>query len=419
MTVSVYVIGTEITRGVIQDSHVPFLCSSLSQMGFTVKRAVIVPDDGSIEGELEVCALDSDVILVTGGLGPTADDLTRRIIAREAGVPLVMNQEAWDVLYRRVGERIHGANERQAYIPRGFELIPNPKGTAPGFRGSFVRNGRTVAIAAMPGPPVELQYMYVKHVRPFLASMIGHVDAGRDEYTVFLIAEARLDDLCRQCAVEGVSWGTRFQQFRISLYVQGGTAGQRKTFIRKLQSLAGEGLIVDGDDADACKLLTDCLVEKGLCVSTAESCTAGLVAKLLTDTSGSSGWFWGGAVTYANQAKQVLTGVKSETLEKYGAVSPETALEMAGGILETSGSDVSLSITGVAGPGRGSTENPAGTAWVGFCSRFREPEAVKLSFPFISRDSSRRRFAVAALILCRLYIQGGSVVDTVSRWLYI
>ncbi len=419
MTVSLYVIGTELTRGIISDRHIPFLCESLARMNYVVRRAVIVPDDGSIEAELEVCASDSDIILVTGGLGPTADDLTRKIIAGEAGVPLVKNQEAWDELYRRVGERIYGANENQAYIPQGFDLIPNPKGTAPGFRGSFERNGHKVTIVAMPGPPRELQYMYLNYVEPYLSNLAGYVEKQRDEYSVFLIPEAKLDDLCKQCNVPDVTWGTRFQDLKISLYVQGSTAENRKVFIQKLRELAGEGLISDGDEKDACALLTDYLSENNLTVSTAESCTSGLIAKLLTDKSGSSAWYWGGGVTYDNSAKTALVGVKEETLKQYGAVSSQTAIEMAKGIRSISKTDLAVSVTGIAGPTGGTEDKPVGTVWLGFSSAKRPEVAVKLQFMSISRDSLRRRFATAALVLLRLYAQGADIIDIASHWLYI
>lgn len=428
MTVSLYVIGTEITRGIIPDRHIQFLSSGLTELGYTIRRGVVVPDDGSIEAELEVCAADSDIVIVTGGLGPTSDDLTRRIIANEAGVPLVKNQEAWDALYKRVGERIYGANEQQAYIPQGFEILPNPNGTAPGFTGSFGKKCadgslHKVTVFAMPGPPAELQPMFLNHVRPFLAKLAGCVQEQRDEYSVYLIAEAKLDELCRQCAAEcnltNISWGTRFQQFRISLYVQGGSASERSLFISKLRSMAGEGLIEDADDTDACTLLTDYLIENNLTVCTAESCTAGLVSKMLTDRSGSSSYFLGGVVTYANSAKERLAGVSRAALESFGAVSRQTACQMADGARGALGADLAVSLTGIAGPDGGSAEKPVGTVWIGFSSAKAPTQAVCLKFSSISRDSARRRFSIAALILCRLYAQGRDVVTVAGSWKYI
>ncbi len=428
MTVSIYVIGTEITRGIIPDRHIQFLSSNLTELGYTIRRGVVVPDDGSIEAELEVCASDSDIVLVTGGLGPTSDDLTRRIIAGEAGVPLVKNQEAWDTLYKRVGERIYGANEQQAYIPQGFEILPNPNGTAPGFTGSFEKKCpdgslHRVTVFSMPGPPAELQPMFLNYVRPCLAKLAGHVEEQRDEYSVYLIAEAKLDELCTQCAKEcklpHISWGTRFQQFRVSLYIQGGNSEERSAFISKLRSLAGEGLIEDADDTDACTLLTDYLIRNNLTICTAESCTAGFVSKMLTDRSGSSSYFLGGMVTYANNVKEKLAGVKPEILRSFGAVSRQTACEMADGVRRAVGADLAVSLTGIAGPDGGSAEKPVGTVCIGFSSAKAPSCAVCLKFSSISRDSARRRFSIAALILCRLYAQGRDVVTVAGSWKYI
>ncbi len=421
-TVSLYVIGTELTRGIISDKHTPFLASHLNSLGYEVKRSVIVPDDGTIEKSLELGSRDSDVILVTGGLGPTSDDITRRIIAQLAGVELEKNQDAWNTLYERVGERIYGANEQQAMIPHGFEVIPNPNGTAPGFRGTFkTQDCRTVAAVAMPGPPAEMQPMFLNYVKPYLSNLIGACKTECDEYSVFLIAEAKLEELCRQCAqdggFEGVSWGTRFQMFRISLYITGSDEKTRCAFIKKLREITGDGLIADGN-AEASELLCDLLCEKKMTVSTAESATAGLLSKMFTDRAGSSQWFWGGIASYSVEAKTRLLGVEEKTVADDGVYSYTCALEMADGIRKISHTDFAVSVTGVAGPD-GEADNPAGTVYLGFSSSERPSVAVKLHMNGYSRESSRKRFAVAASVLSRLYLQGKNIVDTVSRWLYI
>ena len=417
--VSLFVIGTELTRGIIKDSHIPLLTSELTSLGYAVKRAVIVPDDGTIENSLEEACGDSSCILVTGGLGPTSDDMTRRIIASLASTELEINKQAWDTLYKRVGERIYGANEQQARIPVGFDIIENPNGTAPGFKGFFEKNGKKIFIAAMPGPPAEMQPMFFNYVKPFMASLIGTVIQQRDEYSVYMIAEAKLEELCRMCAMDDIQWGTRFQQFKISLYISGSDAQTRKLYIEKLRKLAGFGLIVDGDDKESSALYANLLKESGKTVSCAESCTSGLVAKMLTDMPGSSRWFWGGAVTYDNNAKIKILGVKPETIEKYGAVSTETAAEMAEGILKISGTDYSVSITGVAGPDGGTDEKPNGTVCFGFASKERKTQTVCIKLFWHGRDGARRRFATAAFILARLYAQGFDVVDIAKTWLYI
>lgn len=439
MKASIYVIGTELTNGTIQDSHIQFLSKNLFLSGYEVKRAVIVPDDGSLEKELSVCISDSDVVLVSGGLGPTSDDLTRNIIARQAGVSLVKNKQAWKTLYEKIGDRIYGANEKQTYIPYGFNLILNRLGTAPGFQGKIGTDGHSTIIVCMPGPPSELQDMFLNKVLPFLASYAGSFSLMEETscYSVFLIAEAKLEDICRQCAVPGISWGTRFQQFCISLYVRGKTEEDRKAFISKVKKMAGEDLIAEKDGTSACDLLTETLLEKNLFICTAESCTSGLVAKLLTDKSGSSAYFWGGAVVYDNNAKINLVKVCEETLKKYGAVSEQTARQMAEGILkraldsaketDLSKDFVSVSVTGIAGPGKDESKKSVGTVCFGFSlsvrGKIKRTESVTLNFSantsFNGRDSVRRRSAVCAFILCNLFLQGKDISQVVLQWKYI
>lgn len=427
--VSIFVIGTELTCGIIQDKHVPLLTSELTHLGYSVKRAVIVPDDGTIESGLESAVLDSDVILVTGGLGPTSDDLTRQIIADVAQVPLEKNPIAWEEVYTRLGERIWGANERQAYIPKGFEEIPNPKGTAPGFRGFFcpmkttsgaAAEDRQVLLVAMPGPPVEMQYMFFNQVKPYLAKLAGHENLQRDEFSVYLVPEAKLEDVCEKYAIEGVQWGTRFQQFKISLYVSGSCKEKREEFEKCISDALGKGLMVPGE-LEAVDSLTHYLEENNLTISTSESCTCGLIAKMLTDRAGSSKWYWGGACTYANEAKTAILGVSASLLAdpSLGPVTAQCALQMAEGTRKLSKTNLAVSITGIAGPDGAEPEKPVGTAYLGFSSSFRTSEVVRVNVTSNSRDAARRRFCTAMMLLALEYAKGGSVVDMVKSWVYI
>ena len=426
-TVSIFVIGTELTCGIIQDKHIPLLTSELTHLGYSVKRAVIVPDDGTIETGLESAVQDSDVILVTGGLGPTSDDLTRQIIADIANVPLEKNSVAWDEVYGRLGERIWGANEKQAYIPKGFDEIPNPKGTAPGFKGIFkpkaqqnAKEDRQVLLVAMPGPPVEMQYMFFNQVKPYLAQLAGHENLQRDEFSVYLVPEAKLEDVCEKYAVEGVQWGTRFQQFKISLYVSGSCKEKREEFEALLSQALGKGLMVPGE-LEAVDSLTRYLEDNNLTISTSESCTCGLIAKMLTDRPGSSKWYWGGACTYANEAKTTILGVSDTLLadSSIGPVSPQCALQMADGTRKLSSTHLAVSITGIAGPDGAQPGKPVGTAYLGFSSTFRKTDVVRVNVTSNSRDAARRRFCTAMMILALEYAKGGSVVDMVNSWVYI
>lgn len=260
--------------------------------------------------------------------------------------------------------------------------------------------------------------MFFDQVLPYLAQLIGHDDFARSEYSTFLIPEAKLDELCRQATFNGLQWGTRFQDLKISLYLVGGNEDERHEMAERLQALVGPSLLVDGDVMPA-QLLTDLLVARGETISCAESCTSGFVAKLLTDQSGSSAWFYGGAVTYANEAKIAMLGVQSETLQTYGAVSEACVLEMAQGMLNRSHTDWALSVSGIAGPDGGSNEKPVGTVWFGFASKHRASAAVKVQLTSYGRDSVRRKASVVALILASQYIKGACLLDTVKKWQYI
>ena len=184
--VSVFIIGTEITRGIIADRHGQLIAKELTTLGYTIYRMTLVPDDGSIEPLLRECVKHTDVVILTGGLGPTSDDMTRQIVADLAKVPLEEDKEAFETLYQRIGERINGANRRQVMFPKGFRVIKNPKGTAPGFAGDIkVSEEKSVRLYAMPGPPVEMHEMFYNRILPELSRLSGHTGIGRDEFSCF------------------------------------------------------------------------------------------------------------------------------------------------------------------------------------------------------------------------------------------
>lgn len=418
ISASLIIIGTELSQGIITDKHGQLVASELTSLGYRMDRMVIVPDDGTIGTVIRHCMEETDVILCTGGLGPTSDDMTRQLIAEAAGVPLVRNETAWQEIYARMGERIHGANSRQAMMPAGFDHIPNPLGTAPGFRGMMKLNGRTIACAAMPGPPREMHEMFFTHVLPWLGELRGHTETSRDEYSTFLIPESKLEELCSHHAQEGVQWGTRFEDMKITLYLSGCTEIERNQLITDLEQEVGLGRVVIGN-LQPTDLLTRYLDDHNKTISCAESCTSGLFSKLLTDRPGSSAWFWGGVISYDNDAKQRILGVKKETLELYGAVSEACVGEMAEGVLRISETDYAVSISGIAGPEGGSNEKPVGYVCFGFAGRNRITETVALKFSTYGRDSVRRKAASAAAILGTAYVNGLDVLDMAGNWQYI
>jgi nicotinamide-nucleotide amidase len=420
--VSLCIIGTEITRGIIEDKHGNLIARELTNLGYHMSQIVMVPDDGTLGPILKQCAQETDIIILTGGLGPTSDDMTRHVVADLAGVPLALDDTAYQELYARIGDRIHGANQRQVFFPKGFRVIPNPKGTAPGFTGEFKvqrEDGlHTVTCYAMPGPPVELHEMLYKQVLPDLAHAIGKTQIGRDEYACFLTPESKLEDVCYAHAKKGILWGTRAQEFRISLYLSGGTDQARQDMALAIQREIGDGLLREGD-ISVVDLLSDYLKENNLVMSCAESCTGGLVSKMMTDSPGSSSWFWGSVVSYANEAKRKMLDIYEQTLDEYGAVSGETVLAMADSMLNISGSDFTCSISGIAGPEGGTEEKPVGTVWFGFASKMKPSVSLSLQFSSYGRSSIRRRAAVAAILLGYFYLNGVDLLDIVSTWQYI
>ena len=260
MKASIIVIGTELTRGIIQDKHGSLISRELTHLGVHVSEIVAVPDDGTIESVLGALMRSSDLVIITGGLGPTSDDITRTVIADAAGKKLVRDQESWNLLLSKLGEKAYGANSRQAMIPEGFTVIPNPNGTAPGFYGY----GGDTLLVSLPGPPREMDPMFYDAVIPLVRRKLDLADAERDEYTSFITAEAKLEELCEDADLE-LDWGTRFQDYRISLYVSGKTETERIKAVEKLQAMVGIHRLEKGD-TDALSILISALKKRGATV---------------------------------------------------------------------------------------------------------------------------------------------------------
>jgi nicotinamide-nucleotide amidase len=432
-------VGTELSEGVILNTHFRFLGSALKSLGISVLKGVQVPDEAAIfEGELCRALEQGDLVIVTGGLGPTSDDLTRQVAARAAGVALEFRPELWDALLRRYGDPSPGrrplaaANRRQAHIPAGFAALENRYGTAPGFVGEV----RGSLLAALPGPPSELEPMFAEQLIPHLLSGGAHSRSPEQELvgTVLLTPESVLEDTLQRLSREipgaaGVLWGTRVAEDRIVLTLRSGTARNREALFEALALGLGE-LLVRRGEARPVERLFGLLLEQGLTIAFAESCTGGLLSKLLTDLPGSSRVFWGSVVSYDNGAKRRLLAVDSALLERFGAVSKQAAAAMSEGILSLSGTQLGLAVTGIAGPDGGTQEKPAGTVWIsgrtagapaasgrtasghpvslhpasGPAAAGRE---ICIGFQFRgSRDMVRRRSAVAAFLVAECLVEG-------------
>jgi nicotinamide-nucleotide amidase len=386
-------VGTELTEGIIINSHLQYLSSGLNRLGFTVIRGIQIPDIlGIFTAELGRAAEECSLIIVTGGLGPTSDDLTREAIAEAAGTELVFQRSIWeDIKKRYSGQKIAETNRKQAYIPQGFEILKNPVGSAPGFYGRINKS----LIIALPGPPGELEAMYTSGVERLIEDVFTLTAEEVLTGTAMLIPESRLEEQLQKCPEKRVKWGTRVADDRIIFYLRGGKEEEREAVFSCLQESFGSLYIRKGDVKPA-QLLSRALRSQGLKIALAESCTGGLLGKLLTDLPGSSDIFFGGVTAYSIQAKIDLLGIDNRLVAEYGAVSSETAAAMTEATLKHC--DVVLAVTGIAGPGGGTAQKPVGTVWISFKQGDRKPLCRLFRFHG-SRDQIRRKTAVAAFLL--------------------
>lgn len=405
----VVALGTELTRGIIKDSNCHVISRELTHLGVHVSSFIAIPDDGTLGKVLETAKDEFDIIVITGGLGPTEDDLTRTLIAESAGVPLVRNEEAFAHLVERLGERANGANEKQAYIPEGFSLIKNGNGTAPGFYGKLSR----AMLFVLPGPPREMEPMLYDSVLVQVRRLLDIPEVERDEYASLITAEARLEELCEKVG-RNLSWATRFQDFRISLYVSGGSKEERDEAIAALRAEVGRYRILDGDES-ALTVLSSYMKEHGLTLAVAESCTGGLLSSELTSLAGASEFYKGSVTSYATAVKKAVLGVDEDVVRNFSVVSRECAIQMAEGVGRLLDSSYAVSVTGVAGP-QEQDGRKVGTVCLGFYGKGRPSEAVELCFTSWGRESIRRRASVAAMILLYAFARGESAVEVASTW---
>lgn len=381
-------------------------------MGIIVDRICSLRDGPEAASFIEEAIRDYQLVIITGGLGPTADDITREAVARAAGVETVFQNALWEDLQSRYGLSKAKANRRQAQIPRGFHPVRNNNGTAPGFWGSV--NGSMVC--ALPGPPRELQPMFFETLQERIGSFF-QLDAKEfTELSTFLIPEAVLEDVCAEKRVGDVQWRTRFQPNKISLYLEGGDVSHRAAFAGGLRERFGEDLVREGN-VEAFELLHATAGKRGVKIAAAESCTGGLFAALMTDLPGSSEIFWGSVVSYDNEAKMKILGVDEELLRSHGAVSREVAEAMATGLRDYAGTEYSLAISGIAGPSGGSEEKPVGTVCFSVAGEEFGVRSWLMNLG-TRRQIVRRRGAVCAALLVEKAIRDFRSLDRLEKWNY-
>jgi nicotinamide-nucleotide amidase len=376
MTCAVLSIGTELTRGELVNSNAAWLSAGLTDLGFEVVEHDVVDDDrGRIIQALERLASFAQVIVCTGGLGPTTDDLTTAAVAAALGVPVVRDEGSLDHIRRRferLGRPMSDSNAKQADFPEGANVLANPIGTAPGFEVAF----RGARAFFMPGVPHEMKRMFDEQVIPRIRDIAPN-DSHQIRLRTFGVPESVVGE--KLAGVEddfpGVTIGYRahFPEIEVKILARApGPASRRpgapapadpQARVREVRTRLGDIVYGEGEDTFA-GVVGRTLRTRGWTLAIAESCTGGLVGHMITKEPGASDYLLLDAVTYANSAKQSVLGVDEDVLRGHGAVSPECACRMAEGARRVSGADVALAITGIAGPAGGSDAKPVGLVYL-------------------------------------------------------
>lgn len=372
MKTAILSVGTEILFGQIVNTNTVYLSQQMNMLGFDVMYHYTVGDNPKrVEEMIDLAFQDCDLILTTGGLGPTQDDLTKEVACKALDDTLVMMDDVLEEItkyFKTLGREMTENNKKQAIMPSRATVFHNDAGTAPGF--ALEKDGKY--IICMPGPPREMKRMFQKSVVPFLQSMIDGALYYR-QIRFFGIGESMLETQLLDLIDNQTdpTLATYAKEGECSLRIASKRATEEDAehavdeMLEKVKERVGH-YIYSCDDEELAQVVADRLMEQGLTLSSAESCTGGMFASTMTDIPGISQCFDRGLVTYSNQAKMEELGVSAGTLEKFGAVSEETALEMVEGLKRVSGSDVCISVTGIAGPGGGSEEKPVGLVYIGF-----------------------------------------------------
>jgi len=408
MKAGIVIIGNEILSGRTLDTNSNYLTRELIKEGIEPVKIIKISDNPElIKRTVSEITEEVDLIITTGGLGPTKDDITKKSVADVFGLKIKVDEELLKIVkkkFRSYGyKKMPSINISQAEIPENTEVFINERGTAHGLLIK-VKGKRLILL---PGFPSEVEYIFSKKIRPYLENEISKKSfimsrtirtSGIGESTLTEIIEPVLGNLEN---IE-VAFLPSMGKVDISFTARGLSSSEMDREFEKIKKklMPKIGKYIYGfDEEDMSENLGMLLKSKNLKIAVAESCTGGLISKMFTDVPGSSEYFERGVITYSNEAKIEILGVKKETLKKYGAVSEEIAREMAEGIKKISHADIGLSVTGIAGPAGGTLEKPLGTVFIGLCDN---SGVLVRKFKFGGfRDQIRLRSARASLDLIR------------------
>lgn len=365
--------GTELMLGTTVDTNSIFLSASLTRLGIKVLGKIVVSDDeGDIRCAFKTGLALADMVICSGGLGPTKDDLTKDIACEVMNCQAVLVAEELERVkgyFSKRGRPMPDSNIKQAMFPPEAVILRNQRGTAPGMY--LKKDDRLIVL--LPGPPHEMKSMYIQEVETLLAVEYGLLETADVSRIIKVFGpgesqiEVILGELMEQQEGYNMALTAKSGEIHIGIQVFGTNLKERQQKLEDLTQQVKEklGNNVFGVDQDTMLEITASGLKRlGKKIALAESCTGGLLAKMFTDLPGSSDYFWGGVTSYSDEAKQVLLGVKAETLHRYGAVSSATAEEMVRGLVSIAGTEVGISITGIAGPSGGSEEKPVGLVYI-------------------------------------------------------
>ncbi|PLX78405.1 MAG: damage-inducible protein CinA [Desulfuromonas sp.] len=366
--IAILATGTELLSGEINDTNTRQVAELLAGHGLVVRESVCVADrEDDITRTLDRLAAENRIVIITGGLGPTEDDLTARAAAKACGRPLILNDEALEQIrarFRQIGRTMHPGNEKQALLPHKVKVLANQNGTAPGFRLRL----HEADLYFLPGVPSEMKAMVASAVIPEVIQQFPDLQPSQERrLQVFALSEPRVAELLSKADLPQkveTGFGVTFPFVIIKLRATGEEADEQLDLaeLRVRQSL-GDFIVANHNETFAGNV-GRLLRIKEKRVALAESCTGGLLSKLLTDPPGASAYLERTVVSYANSAKHQALGVPLDLIETYGAVSKECAMAMATGIRTKAGTEIGLAITGIAGPDGGTTEKPVGTVFI-------------------------------------------------------
>ena len=370
MNAELIAVGTEILLGEIVNTDAQVISKGLSELGFNVFYQTVVGDNPDrLRQVIETARSRADIIITTGGLGPTLDDLTKETLAAVFGKKMALHRPSLDRIrdfFATIGREMTPNNEKQAWLPEGCTVFVNEWGTAPGC--AFEADGKHVLM--LPGPPRECDPMWRECAMPYLYPLAGGCIVSHN-VRVFGLGESNMETILHDKMAESqnptIAPYAKTSECYVRITAKAETPEACETLlapvVREVCDILGAD--VYGVDADSLEqVVGDGLRARGLTLAVAESCTGGLLSKRITDIAGCSDYYLGGVCSYANSVKTGVLGVRQETLDTVGAVSPEVAEQMAAGVAKALGADIGVGITGVAGPGGGTAEKPVGLVYL-------------------------------------------------------